>query len=80
MCILRKRLKKYYQRKLEKIRKEYVSDNIPATNTIEELASIHLTLGELYLYEEEVADAIVEFDMAVSILYTITIYVYEKQR
>ncbi len=64
-------VKKYYQRKLEKIRKEYVSDNIPATNTIEELASIHLTLGELYLYEEEVADAIVEFDMAVSILYTI---------
>lgn len=64
-------VKQYYQRKLEKIRKEYDSDKIPVKNTIEELASIHFTLGELYLYEEEVADAVVEFDMAVSILYTI---------
>lgn len=64
-------VKQYYRRKLEKIRKEYDSDKIPVKNTIEELASIHFTLGELYLYEEEVADAVVEFDMAVSILYTI---------
>ena len=64
-------VKQYYQRKLEKIRKEYDSDKIPVKNTIEELASIHFTLGELYLYEEEIGDAVVEFDMAVSILYTI---------
>lgn len=64
-------VKQYYQRKLEKIRKEYDSDKIPVKNTVEELASIHFTLGELYLYEEEIADAVVEFDMAVSILYTI---------
>lgn len=64
-------VKQYYQRKLEKIRKEYDSDKIPVKNTVEELASIHFTLGELYLYEEEIADAVVEFDMAASILYTI---------
>ena len=64
-------VKQYYQRKLEKIRKEYDSDKIPVKNTVDELASIHFTLGELYLYEEEIGDAVVEFDMAVSILYTI---------
>ena len=64
-------VKQYYQRKLEKIRKEYDSDKIPVKNTVDELASIHFTLGELHLYEEEIADAVVEFDMAVSILYTI---------
>ena len=56
---------------MEKIRKEYDSDKIPVKNTVDELASIHFTLGELHLYEEEIADAVVEFDMAVSILYTI---------
>lgn len=64
-------VKQYYQRKLDRIRQEYDSDKIPPQNTVIELASIHFTLGELYLYEEEVGDAIVEFNLAVSMLHTI---------
>ncbi len=64
-------VKQYYQRKLDRIRLEYDSDKIPPQNTVIELASIHFTLGELYLYEEEVGDAIVEFNFSVSMLHTI---------
>lgn len=64
-------VKQYYLRKLDRIRQEYDSDKIPPQNTVIELASIHFTLGELYLYEEEVGDAIVEFNFAVSMLHTI---------
>lgn len=64
-------VKQYYHRKLDRIRQEYDSDKIPPQNTVIELASIHFTLGELYLYEEELGDAIVEFNLAVSMLHTI---------
>lgn len=64
-------VKQYYQRKLVKMREQYSADRIKAESATEELASLHFTLGELQLYDEEISEAIIEFDAAISILYTI---------
>ena len=64
-------VKQYYQRKLIRMREQYSADQIKAENTIEELTNLHFTLGELHLYDEEIGEAIIEFDAAISILYTI---------
>lgn len=64
-------VKQYYRRRLATMREQYIADQIKAENTIDELASMHFTLGELSLYDEDIEDAIVEFDSALSILYTL---------
>lgn len=64
-------VKQYYRRRLATMREQYIADQIKVENTIDELASMHFTLGELSLYDEDIEDAIVEFDSALSILYTL---------
>lgn len=64
-------VKQYYERRLVNQRKIYEADHIKTENTIFELADQHFTLGELYLYDEELDNAIVEFDAAISILQTL---------
>ena len=64
-------VKQYYRRRLATMREQYIADQIKVENTIDELASMHFTLGELSLYDEDIEDAIIEFDSALSILYTL---------
>lgn len=64
-------VKQYYERRLVNQRKSYEADRIQPENTIFELADQHFTLGELYLYDEDMDNAIVEFDAAISIIQTL---------
>lgn len=64
-------VKQYYRRRLATMREQYIADQIKVENTVDELASMHFTLGELSLYDEDIEDATVEFDSALSILYTL---------
>lgn len=64
-------VKQYYRLQLEYVRKQYEMDRVKRKNTIDELATLHFTLGELHLYDEEIEDAIIEFDNSYSILSTL---------
>lgn len=64
-------VKQYYRSQLEYIRKQYEADNVKRKQTVDELATLHFTLGELHLYDEEIEDAIIEFDNSYSILSTL---------
>lgn len=64
-------VKQYYERRLANQRKIYEADRIETKNTIFELADQHFTLGELSLYDEDLDNAIVEFDAAISIIQTL---------
>lgn len=65
-------VKQYYQRQLTRAREQYKADGVLMENTIDELANLHFTLGELHLYDEDIEDAIIELDNALSVLSTLS--------
>lgn len=64
-------VKQYYLRKLIEQRKIYESDKVETRNSISQLVNLHFTLGELYMYDEELDSAIAEFDAAIAIIQTL---------
>lgn len=61
-------VKQYYHKLLKDMQNLYKEEMINPQHTITSFSSLHFTLGELYLYDEEVEEAIMEFNSAISVL------------
>lgn len=61
-------VKQYYWQLLKSQQQQFEDEKINVKNRIIPLSSLHFTLGELHLLDEEVEEAIIEFNSCISIL------------